>query len=234
MSIVQSSAMEAPLMRSYALQYREELTQNILPFWLQHSVDNKNGGFFTCLDQMGNVYDTDKFIWLQARQVWCFSFMYKNVSPKVEWLKIALHGAEFLQKFGRDVNGNWYFSLTKEGKPIAQPYNIFSDCFATMAFAALYKINPLPEWKKIAIDTFENIIARKDNPKGNYNKLFPGTRDLKNFSLPMIMCNLSLELEPLLGKERVDTFIPEIIQEVMDVFYQPDLGLILENILKDC
>ena len=105
--------------------------------------------------------------------------------------------------------------------------------FATMAFAALYKINPLPEWKKIAIDTFENIIARKDNPKGNYNKLFPGTRDLKNFSLPMIMCNLSLELEPLLGKERVDKFIPEIIQEVMDVFYQPDLGLILENILKD-
>ena len=47
------------------------------------------------------------------------------------------------------------------------------------------------------------------------------------------MCNLSLELEPLLGKERVDTFIPEIIREVMDVFYQPDLGLILENILKD-
>ena len=233
MSTVSSSLSEVQLMHSFAAKYRDELTQNILPFWLHHSLDAENGGFFTCLDQMGNVYDTDKFIWLQARQVWCFSFMYKNVSPNPEWLKMALHGADFLQKYGRDTNGNWYFSLTKEGQPIIQPYNIFSDCFATMAFAALYKINPLPEWKKIAIDTFENIIARKDNPKGKYNKLFPGTRDLKNFSLPMILCNLSLELEPLLGKERVDKFVPEIIHEVMNVFYQPQLDLILENVFID-
>ena len=233
MSIVQSSLTEMQLMHAYADTYRQELTENILPFWLNHSMDKKFGGFFTCLDQKGNVYDTDKFIWLQARQVWCFSYMYKNISPNSEWLKMALHGADFLQKFGRDINGNWYFSLTREGRPIIQPYNIFSDCFASMAFAALYKINPLPEWKKIAIDTFENIIDRKNNPKGIYNKYYPGTRDLKNFSLPMILCNLSLELESLLGKDRVDRFIPEIIHEVMNVFYQPHFGLILENINKD-
>ena len=102
-----------------------------------------------------------------------------------------------------------------------------------MAFAALYKINPVPEWKEIAIDTSENIIRRKNNPKGIYNKHFAGTRDLKNFSLPMILCNLALELEPILGKERVDEFIPGIIHEVMEVFYQPELGLILENVFSD-
>jgi len=221
------------IMRSYAMQYHDELTKNILPFWLNHSVDHTYGGFFTCLDQKGNVYDTDKFIWLQGRQVWCFSFMYQNVEANPEWLKLALHGADFLRKYGRDENGNWYFSLTQKGQPLLQPYNIFSDCFATMAFAALYKINPVPEWKKIAIDTFENIIRRKNNPKGIYNKHFPGSRDLKNFSLPMILCNLALELEPILGKERVDEFIPGIIHEVMEVFYQPELGLILENVFSD-
>ena len=30
--------------------------------------------------------------------------------------------------------GSWFFSLTKDGKPLVQPYNIFSDCFATQAF----------------------------------------------------------------------------------------------------
>ena len=172
-------------------------------------------------------------MWLQGRQVWCFSYMYKNLAPQQEWLDMALHGARFMQEHGRDAQGNWYFSLTAEGKPLVQPYNIFSDCFATMAFAALHKIQPNDTYKDIAVSTFENILRRRNNTKGNYNKAYPGTRPLKNFSLPMILCNLSLELEHLLGSERVDQFVPEIIHEVMDVFYHPELGVVLENVQPD-
>ncbi|MFN5359855.1 MAG: AGE family epimerase/isomerase [Bacteroidota bacterium] len=226
-------AAPAASLKSYAELYRQELTGNILPFWLSHSKDEKNGGFFTCLDRQGKVYDTDKFMWLQGRQVWCFSYMYKNLAPQQEWLDMALHGARFMQEHGRDAQGNWYFSLTAEGKPLVQPYNIFSDCFATMAFAALHKIQPNDTYKDIAVSTFENILRRRNNTKGNYNKAYPGTRPLKNFSLPMILCNLSLELEHLLGSERVDQFVPEIIHEVMDVFYHPELGAVLENVQPD-
>jgi N-acylglucosamine 2-epimerase len=223
----------AQSLKSYSLQYKTELLDSILPFWMKHSVDQQNGGFFTCLDQFGHVYDTDKFIWLQGRQVWCFAYMYNNVEKKQEWLDIAKHGADFLIKHGRDEEGNWYFSLTEEGKPLVQPYNIFSDCFATMAFAALDKASPSDEYKKIALTTFNNIIARRQNTKGKYNKNFPGTRSLKNFSLPMILCNLSLELEHIIGKEKVNELVPDIIHEVMEVFYQPKLGLVLENVNID-
>ncbi len=217
----------------YSSLYKDELLNNILPFWMQFSKDEKNGGYFTCLDRKGKVFDTDKFLWLQGREVWCFSFMYHNVEQRKEWLQMALHGADFMKKHGRDKNGNWYFSLTQEGIPLVQPYNIFSDCFATMAFAALDKAQPNDEWKKIAVDTFENILRRRHNWKGIYNKAVPGTRPLKNFSLPMILCNLALELEHILGKERVNEFIPEVLREVMDVFYQPQFGLILENVYED-
>ena len=220
-------------LKSYSLQYKTELLDSILPFWMKHSLDQQNGGFFTCLDQFGHVYDTDKFIWLQGRQVWCFAYMYNNIEKKQEWLDIAKHGADFLIKHGRDEEGNWYFSLTAEGKPLVQPYNIFSDCFATMAFAALDKASPSDEYKKIALTTFDNIIARRQNTKGKYNKNFPGTRSLKNFSLPMILCNLSLELEHIIGKEKVNELVPDIIHEVMEVFYQPKLGLVLENVNID-
>jgi N-acylglucosamine 2-epimerase len=223
----------AQSLKSYSLQYKTELLDSILPFWMKHSVDQQNGGFFTCLDQFGQVYDTDKFIWLQGRQVWCFAYMYNNIEKKQEWLDIAKHGADFLIKHGRDEEGNWYFSLTEEGKPLVQPYNIFSDCFATMAFAALDKASPSDEYKKIALTTFNNIIARRQNTKGKYNKNFPGTRSLKNFSLPMILCNLSLELEHIIGKEKVNELVPDIIHEVMEVFYQPKLGLVLENVNID-
>ena len=45
-----------------ANQYRDELMSNVLPFWLNKSQDKEFGGYFTCLDRYGNVYDTDKFI----------------------------------------------------------------------------------------------------------------------------------------------------------------------------
>jgi N-acylglucosamine 2-epimerase len=220
-------------LNTYASIYRDELLDHVLPFWARCSKDEQNGGYFTCLNRDGSVYDRDKFMWLQGREVWCFSSMYNNVNPNQEWLDMALHGADFMEKYGRDEDGNWYFSLTADGRPLVQPYNIFSDCFATMAFAALDKAQPTERYKKIALDTFENILRRRHNSKGQYNKTYPGTRTLKGFSLPMILCNLSLELEHLLGAEKVNEFIPGVIHEVMDVFYQPARGLILENVYED-
>ncbi len=217
----------------YSHLYREELLRNILPFWIANSRDEENGGYFTCLNRDGTVFDRDKFMWLQGRQVWCFSFMYNQVEKREDWLNMALHGATFMERFGRDAGGNWYFSLTADGRPLVQPHNIFSDCFATMAFASLYKAKPDERYRQIAVDTFENILKRQHNWKGQYNKTYPGTRPLKNFTLPMILCNLSLELEHIIGTERVNQFIPTVINEVMNVFYQPDTGLILENVYED-
>lgn len=220
-------------MKQYANLYYEELVNQVIPFWEKHSVDTAYGGYFTCLDRFGNIYDTDKFMWLQGRQVWCFSMLYDKLEKKDSWLQIATHGADFMKRFGRDEKGDWYFSLTKEGAPLVQPYNIFSDCFAAMGFSALYKIDARPEYAAIARSTFENILHRRHTPKGIYTKAYPGTRNLKSFSLPMILCNLSLELEHIIGSERIDQTIPDIIHEVMEVFYQPDKGLILENVLMD-
>lgn len=213
--------------------YHRELTESILPFWLKNSPDRRYGGYYTCLTRDGKVFDTDKFIWLQGREVWCFSFMYANLEARPEWKEMALLGADFLEKYGRDAAGNWYFSLTEDGKPLVQPYNIFSDCFACMAFAALYRIVPEDRYRKIALDTFENILVRQSDWKGVYNKAYPGTRPLRNFSLPMILCNLALEMEGILGKDRVDAMIPGVVHEVMDIFLQPDSGLVLENVAPD-
>ncbi len=220
-------------MKEYSNIYRDELFQNILPFWMKHSKDEECGGYFTCLDRVGNVYDKDKFIWLQGRQIWMFSMLYNNVEKRPEWLDMAEHGAGFLKKHGRDADGNFYFSLNREGKPLVQPYNIFSDCFAAMGFGALYKASHKDEYAEIARSTFENILKRRNNPKGKYNKNYPGTRNLKNFALPMILCNLSQEIEHALDKKVVDNLISEVVHEVLDVFYQSDAGVALENVYAD-
>ncbi|MFC6997264.1 AGE family epimerase/isomerase [Rufibacter roseus] len=220
-------------MNHYSTLYKQELLENVIPFWMKHSKDEEHGGFYTCLDQFGKVFDTDKFIWLQGRETWMFSMLYDKVAPKQEWLDMAVHGADFLKKHGRDAEGNFYFSLTKQGQPLVQPYNIFSDCFAAMGFGALYKVKPEDEYADIARKTFQNILNRRENPKGKYSKAYPGTRNLRNFSLPMILSNLSLEMEHLLDKSLVDSLMQEIIHEVMEVFYHEESGLILENVYED-
>ena len=109
--------------------YKDTLLNSIIPFWEKYSIDSKYGGYFNCLDESGNIYDTDKFIWLQGRQAWTFSMLYNKVEKNEKWLRTAKNGIDFLINHGMDKDGNFFFSTTREGKPLIQPYNIFSDCF---------------------------------------------------------------------------------------------------------
>lgn len=220
--------------KKLANQYKSELLDSVMPFWVGKSQDKEYGGYFSCLDNAGNVYDTDKFVWMQGREVWMFSMLYNKVERRKEWLDTAVQGGEFLKKYGHDGNFNWYFSLTRDGKPLVEPYNIFSYTFATMAFGQLSIATGNKEYEKIAKRTFDIILSKAGNPKGKWNKLHPGTRPLKNFALPMILCNLALEIEPLLDEKFMRQTIDTCIHEVMDVFLRPELGgLIVENVLED-
>ena len=78
------------------IRYRDELLDSVMPFWLEHSQDRECGGYYTCLDRDGSVYDTDKFIWLQGREVWMFAMLYNKVERRKEWLDCAVQGGEFL------------------------------------------------------------------------------------------------------------------------------------------
>lgn len=84
--------------KEIASRYEKELRENCLPFWLEHSQDKEYGGYFSCLNRDGSVYDTDKFIWLQGREVWMFAMLYNNVEKNQQWLDCAIQGAEFLKK----------------------------------------------------------------------------------------------------------------------------------------
>ncbi|SIQ99369.1 AGE family epimerase/isomerase [Maribacter ulvicola] len=216
----------------YSEIYKNTLFNDILPFWEKHSLDNENGGYFTCLNLKGSVYDTDKFIWLQGRQAWTYSMLYNKVEKNSKWLEISKLGIDFIRNHGMDKDGNFYFAVTKSGKPLVQPYNIFSDCFAAMAFSQYATAMEDEEIKSLAKKTYYNILRKKDNPKGGYEKN-TDTRPLKGFALPMILSNLVLELEDVLDAEEVEKTINNSVNEVMEVFCQKDSGIIYEFVTPD-
>jgi N-acylglucosamine 2-epimerase len=219
--------------KDYAEQYRRALLEDVIPFWQRHSLDREQGGYFTCLERDGRVYDTDKFVWLQGRQVWAYAMLYNRVEARPEWLESARLGADFLRQHGQATDGAWYFALTREGRPLVQPYNIFSDCFAAMAFGQYALAAQDDSAARLAQATYRQILRRQANPKGNYNKLVPGTRPLKNFALPMILCNLTLELEHLLEAEEIEQTVQACVSAVMGDFIDPQSGLVIENIAPD-
>jgi len=214
-------------------RYREALLSDIIPFWEGHSFDGEYGGYFSCLDRKGNVYDTDKFIWLQAREMWTFSLLFDQLEKRDGWLKMARHGAEFLAKHGMDAGGNWYFSLDRAGRPLVQPCNIFSDCFAAMAFARYAGISGDEEAKKIALGTWRNILARREQPKGKFLKQVAENRPLKSLALPMIMVNLAGQMEGLIGEVEAARTADGCINEIMSLFLDKDRLLLRENVLPD-
>ena len=216
--------------KQLAQQYKSELLDRVMPFWMEKSIDKEFGGYFTCLERDGEVFDTDKFIWLQGREVWMLSTLYNKVEKRQEWLDAAIQGAEFLKKYGHDGNLNWYFALDREGNPLVEPYNIFSYTFAVIAFGQLSIATGNQEYADIAKKTFDIVLSKVDNPKGRWSKAAPGARALKSFALPMILCNVALEIESLLDKDFLDKTIETCVHEVMDVFYRPELGLIVEHL----
>lgn len=219
--------------KKLAEQYKSELLDKVVPFWLNNSQDTEFGGYFTCLNRDGSVFDTDKFIWMQGREVWMFSKLYNTVEKRQEWLDCAIQGAEFLKKYGHDGALNWYFALDREGHPLVEPYNIFSYTFAVIAFGQLSLATGNQEYAEIAKKTFDIVLSKVDNPKGRWNKAAQGARALKTFDLPMILCNVALEIEHLLEPSFLQTTIDTCLHEVLEVFYRPELGLIVEALGKD-
>ncbi len=221
-----------------ARQYRQALLDDVLPFWQRHSPDTQYGGYYTCLERDGAVFDTDKFTWLQARQVWMFSMLYNRLEARPEWLEMAALGANFLQQHGMDDHGDWYFSLTRQGRPLVQPYSIFSDCFAAIAFSQ-YALACGAETetglaaRKLAAQTYQHILQRKPNPKGSYTKAYPGTRPLISLSLPMILANVSMELEWMLEAELFQQAVETCLHEVFSLFLDAERMILREQVAPD-
>ena len=93
-----------------------------------------------------------------------------------------------------------------------------------MAFGQLSLATGSQEYADIAKKSFEIILSKVDNPKGKWNKLHPDTRNLKNFALPMILCNLALEIEHLLDPDYLKLTMETCIHEVMNVFLSSGAG----------
>ncbi len=219
----------------YIERYERELLESVIPFWEKHCVDHEFGGYFTCLDRDGSVYDPNKYMWMQWRIVYMFATLYKSEYGKgrEDWLEIARRGYEFLVKHGRLEDGSYHFEVNRRGEPAMGPFSIFSDCFAAMGAAAMYQATGEAKYRQEAESAMASYIRRIPNPKGKYEKNLPGKEQYLSHGSYMILANLGCVMADCLGTDQYDRDCRMAIDTVMDKFFNPELQVIFENVRPD-
>ena len=211
--------------------YRDGLLFDTLPFWLTNCVDHEYGGFTFCLDRDGSVIDTDKGIWTQGRFIWLLSTLYHQVEPKEEWLELAKHGVDFLERYGFDEDGRMFFLVNQSGEPIRKRRYIFSEAFAVAGFSAYAKASGDTQYQVKAESLFKFMQKLLNEPGLLPPKLIEGTRKVKGLAVPMIMI---VTAQILRGNTQNEDFCNEIIDASIESierdFLKPEFKAVLETV----
>ncbi|XP_066426544.1 N-acylglucosamine 2-epimerase isoform X3 [Molothrus aeneus] len=113
----------------------------VVAFWERHSHDPEYGGFFSCLSRDGSVYDDTKFVWLQGRQIWVYSRLYRTVPRfrRPELLEAARKAGEFLESHVRPEPGSTRaaFALSRDGRPVRLQRSFYSEAFCALGLDEL-------------------------------------------------------------------------------------------------
>jgi len=213
--------------------YYKELTEDVIPFWQNNSVDWEFGGFLDFLDREGKTLSTDKGGWVQGRAVWVFSTLYKEIEQKDEWLKIAENGVKFLRNhLRRAEDGRMYFEVTREGKPLVMRRYLFSEVFAAIGLAAYSEISGDVKALEEAKELYQMILSPPDNLEA---KIDPETRQFRGHSMTMMLislCQIMRQADPDNAQKYTDK-IDNQIDELFTYFVKPDLKALLETVEPD-
>jgi N-acylglucosamine 2-epimerase len=213
--------------------YRNTLLDDVIPFWLTHSLDREYGGYFNMLDRDGSVYDTDKAIWLQGRGVWLYATLYNTLEPRRDWLDAARLGYDYLVKHGFDSDGRMFFQVTRDGRPLIKRRYFFSETFAAIAFAQYAKAAGDDEARARARAVFQLLVDLVHNPNLLTPKINPATRRTISHAIPMIMLATSQELRTIDPDPLYDQIAEESADQILTRFVKPEQHALFETLKVD-
>lgn len=214
-------------------QYRELLLEGFVPFWFRYGIDWEYGGVLSCLHEDGSLASEDKFIWSQARSVWTFSALYNRIERRPEFLRAAENSIRFLLAHGRDSQGRWVYSTDREGNVIEGPTSIYADCFVVYGFSEYYRATGDEEALAVALETFDRIRYRVEEPDFQETVPYPLPLGWRNHGIPMILTEVTNELAQTTDDPNLEALADDYMGRVMHHFLRPQHKAVLEFVTRD-
>ncbi len=209
--------------------YRADLTDNILPFWLEHGLDRKHGGIYTCLDREGKLMDPTKSVWFQGRFAFVCSFAYNQVERRREWLDAARQTLDFIEQHCFDADGRMYFEVAADGTPLRMRRYVFSESFAAIAMAEYALATGNQSYAEKALKIFKDMRRFLTTPGLLAPKYLPSV-EAQGHSITMIMINVASRLKKVIADPELDRQIDESLFKLKNDFMHPEFKALLETV----
>ena len=176
-------------LKSCADIYRNDLVNNIMPFWLKNGIDPVNGGVYTCLDRQGNLIDTTKSVWFQGRFGFVAAYAYNSIERNPEWLAASKSCIDFIEAHCFDPeDGRMYFEVMADGTPLRKRRYVFSECFAAIAMSEYSIASGDRSYAEKALKLFKDIRRFLATPELTPAKYLPAQPAIGH-SITMIPIN---------------------------------------------
>ena len=147
----------------------KNLKENILPFWIDNTVDNEKGGFY------GKVYGDHtpdrgalKAIVLNTRILWTFSKAYEVFGGEA-YAALAHRAFDYICDYFWDKDfGGAYWMLNSDGAPIDVVKRTYGQAFIVYALAEYYAAFKNEKALDMAMKTFKLIQDHVAMDNGGY------------------------------------------------------------------
>ncbi|MBI4626933.1 MAG: AGE family epimerase/isomerase [Verrucomicrobia bacterium] len=221
--------MTTDFFREKARFYSAQLTDNILPFWIRHARDPK-GGYHTCLNRDGSVYDYDKVcMWHAGRLIWTYSHLYADWRPEPAWLDFAAWGIAFLENTRYVANGRMFYALTRDGMPLQNPCDLAtvnSTVLGLVGFAHATRNQALHDQGRALF--FAQAWERLQRPGEAYQPFIATTRPVRVHGHSMIGLNVLQELRRFDDGDEFDPLIDTCARQMLELHFRPERRVLLE------
>jgi len=151
-----------------------ELRSGILPFWLNHTVDQERGGFFGHIFNDGTIDPHgEKGLILNTRILWTFARSYRAYKDPI-YLATAQRAYDYLTTHFLDQEfGGYYWMLDCDGKPTEPRKQIYGQAFTVYALAEYFHATGEPTALTHAMELVDKIESiGHDSVQGGYFEVY--------------------------------------------------------------
>ena len=213
----------------WAARYKDDLTGNILPFWLNNGLDRRHGGIYTCLDRDGKLMDGTKSVWFQGRAAFTYAYAYNNVEARPEYLEAAKSCIDFSDKHCYNADGRMYFEVAADGTPLRLRRYVFSETFAIIALVEYSIATGDKAYADRALELFKKVRTWITTP-GALPAKYEATVKGRSHSIVMIMLNVAARLRQVSSDPIIESQITDSIAQLRDYFMKPEVEALLETV----
>ena len=226
--------LDTDYLRTLKSLYLNELLDNILPFWVEHVRDEECGGYHTCLDRDGSVYDYDKLcMWHAGRIIWTYSFLYSELDHKAEWLDLARCGVDFVQQHGFAHDGSMYYALTRDGRPLQPAQDVYTELSTVLGFTEYARATHDRSLYEQARGLLMRVWQKLQTPGQAFQPFNAATRPVRLHGHSMITLNVIQELRRFREEPVYETMIDQCLDGIVRLHMKPQKRAVFELVSWD-